>query len=74
MWPIADLVTFTDKILNEKLYFCAVLVYLSFNEDRNQENVWQKIYRLVILISFLNKKANNLIIPVLHFSLFETIL
>ena len=44
------------KSFIKNFIFCAVLVYLSFNGNRKHKNVWQKIYRLLILISSLYKK------------------
>ena len=40
MWPnpqeIADLVTFTEEILNGKLHFCAVLAGAYFTPERKK--------------------------------------
>ena len=61
----------TEYLKIEYLY----LLYLPFiSEDQKYKTVWQKIYRARNSYIVPKEKSEYLIIPVLHFSLFETIL
>ena len=72
MWPnpqgTADLVTFTEEILNEKLHFCAVLPNI-FHDVKNIVETFFEYYQIFIMKLF-SKIVNLYKLPIVFEKIF----